>query len=469
MFSSLRARLTLWYVGAFSLVLILFSLGVFFFVERTLRERLDSNLRSTLQSASSQLTLYAAHAGGSSPADALENPRFPGQVVALLDLEGHMLAKRPTDSVLPLRLPSFSEQPSESPRFYELEESNSEADDGCRGAYQRIEDASHIAYMLVVAESSEPLNDQLDALQNGLITAIVLALLLVGCGGWLLARKSLAPVAAMAAATESITAKNLHERLPVRNPSDELGRLASTFNNLLSRLSAAFSQQRQFMADASHELRTPLSVIRTASQVALEKPVRSQAEYREDMSIIEQQARRLTRIVEDMFMLARADAGDRALQCRDFYLDELLAETARAASLLASQKHLELEAPPLPEAPFHGDEELLRQMIGNLLDNAIKHTPERGRVSIALETRDVEYVITIRDTGNGISPEDRSHIFERFYRGDQARSRTEAVTGSGAGLGLPIARWVAEAHHGRLELQHSDAYGSTFEVFLPRS
>ena len=469
MFSSLRARLTLWYVGAFSVILILFSGGVFFFAGRTLRERQDTNLRSTLQSASSGLTRYAAHAGGSLPADALENPRFSGQVVTLLDLEGRVLAKRPTDSVLPLRLPSFSERPSESPRFYELEESNSESDDGCRGVYQRVADASQNAYVLIVAESSEPLNDQLDAIQNSLMIAIVLALLLVGSGGWLLARASLAPVTAMATATERITAKNLDERLPVKNSRDELGRLASTFNNLLSRLSVAFSQQRQFMAEASHELRTPLSVIQTTSQVTLQTPGRSEDEYREAMAMIEQQARRLTGIVKDMFVLARADAGDRALQCGDVYLDELLAEIARAAAMLASQKNLQIEVQPLQEAPFRGDEGLLRQMIWNLVDNAIKHTPESGKVWIALESRETEYVITVRDTGNGISPEDQGHIFERFYRGDQARSRTETVTGGGAGLGLPIARWVAEAHHGRLELQRSDASGSTFAAFLPRS
>ena len=155
--------------------------------------------------------------------------------------------------------------------------------------------------------------------------------------------------------------------------------------------------------------------------------------------------------------------------CRiDFYLDELLTETARAASVLASQKNIHVELLPLPEAPFHGDEDLLRQMTWNLIDNAIKHTSERGKLRVALELCEKEYVITVTDTGSGIPPEDQAHIFERFYRGDKARSRTETVTGSGAGLGLPIARWVAEAHRGRLELQRSDGAGSAFAVFLPR-
>ena len=464
MFSSLRARLTLWYVGALSVVLIFFSVGVFFFVRHTLRERVNAKLISALQVVAVELS---AHTGNSPPA--LKNSSDPNQIVTLLDLEGHVLAQEPANLALHLRRPSFSRQPSESPRFFVTEESDPEADDGNFGVYQRVADASQHAYVLVVAESSEPLNDQLDALQNSLAIAIVLALLLAGSGGWLLARTSLAPVAEMATATERITAQNLDDRLPVKNSRDELGRLAITFNNLLSRLSAAFSQQRQFMADASHELRTPLSVVQTAAQVILQTPVRSEAEYRETITMIEQQARRLTRIVRDMFVLARADAGERASQIGDFYLDELLAETARAASVLASQKRLEFEASPFPEAPFRGDEDLLRQMTWNLLDNAIKHTPEGGKVWISLESHEMEYVITVRDTGNGISPEHRAHIFERFFRGDQARSRAaETFTGSGAGLGLPIARWVAEAHHGRLELQHSDAYGSTFAVFLPR-
>ncbi len=468
MSSPLRMRLTLWYVGAFSVVLILFSTGVYFFVERILVERMDANLRVTLQTTSSDL---ARDANQSMPvAEALEDPRFPGQIVALVDADGRVLARKPLRSALVFRLPALPLRASPSPQFYELPESNSEADDSCRGIYQLLTPVapSGPSSIIVVTASTEALSDQLDALENVLAIAIVLALVLAGCGGWLLARRSLSPLAAMTAATERITANNLGERLPV-GAKDELGRLASRFNELLSRLSASFSQQRQFMADASHELRTPLSVVRTAAQVTLQKPERSDSEYREALAVIEQQAGRLSRIVEDMFALTRADMNQLPLDISELYLDEIVADTTRAADVLAQRKGLDLKAHDLQEAPYRGDERLLRQMISNLLDNAIKHTPQGGNIRIALESRDAEYLVTVTDTGSGIPAESQPHIFERFYRADKARSGAEGGIDVGAGLGLPIARWIAEAHRGRLELLGSDHTGTTFIVSLPRT
>jgi signal transduction histidine kinase len=274
---------------------------------------------------------------------------------------------------------------------------------------------------------------------------------------------------AMSEQARCIGAENLEQRLVSDNPRNELGRLAATFNGLLTRLSEAFSQQRQFMADASHELRTPLSAIRTACAVILQREDRASSEYRDALAMVEQQARRLTRIVEDMFLLARADAGNSMLRIDHLYLDELLAESTRGAAVLATQKNLHLEISVLPESSLRGDESLLRQMFWNLLDNAIKYTPNEGRVRIALESQDAQYVITVSDTGSGIPAASQPYIFERFYRADQMRSRTETGPESGAGLGLSIARWIAEAHDGRVDLQRSDQTGSTFVIYLPRA
>jgi signal transduction histidine kinase len=263
-----------------------------------------------------------------------------------------------------------------------------------------------------------------------------------------------------------IGASNLHERLAVQNERDELGHLARSFNSLLDRLNLSFERQRRFMADASHELRTPVAILRGEAEVALSRSVRSPEEYRESLGVLHQEAERLTHIVEDLFTLTRADAGQYPLQPGDFYLDELLTECVHAARTLASVKNITLTFDPASESPLHADESLLRRMILNLLDNAIKYTPEGGRVTVSCCRMGDEYVLSIADTGTGIPAELHSRIFERFFRVDQARSRAEGG-GVGAGLGLSISRWIAEAHDGRLELAHADSTGSTFTAYLP--
>ncbi|MGH9903547.1 MAG: sensor histidine kinase, partial [Pyrinomonadaceae bacterium] len=279
---------------------------------------------------------------------------------------------------------------------------------------------------------------------KGLVTAIgvgaplaSLLLALAGLAGFFLARRSLAPVAAMSERARRIGAENLGERLPVANPRDELGRLAAAFNELLARLDASFDRQRQFMADASHELRTPLSVMHTTAEVTLEQPRRAEGEYRDALEMMDAQVRRLSRIVEDMFTLARADAGRRPLRGSDFYLEELIGETARAARMLAERKGVSVEvAGAEAETPFRGDEGLLRQMLLNLLDNAVRHTPAGGRVRVSLARSDSVCEISVADSGRGIPAEARAHIFERFYRADEARARAGTDGGGGAGLGL---------------------------------
>jgi signal transduction histidine kinase len=276
----------------------------------------------------------------------------------------------------------------------------------------------------------------------------------------------------MSAQAHRIGVKNLDERIPVVNSRDELGRLAATFNELLSRLSGAFQIQQQFMADASHELRTPISVVRTTAGVMLSKEHRDEAEYRAAVGIIEVQARRLTRIVEDLLRLARADSGHASLQERSFHLDETLLEAVQAAVVLASEKEIHVAVGEVAEAPFQGDEDLVRQMVLNLLDNAVKYTHERGEIRVSLETSGVSYLIRVSDNGPGIPPEAQALIFERFYRVNRARSQNDAVLsgaqGAGTGLGLAIARWIAEIHGGALQLERSDAGGSAFLATLPQ-
>jgi heavy metal sensor kinase len=458
-------------VSALGVALIALSAGAYLSLARTLRDRMDARLGSTLEAASTALKpLVAEQAyGAPSVSRLLEDLRIHAATVAVLDTGGRVIAQRGGPGGPPLRIPSpFN--PTQSIGLYELPESQPDSDDSCRGVFQRVTRGSTVApFSIVVLESLEHLEDQLDLLLNVLLIVVPLSLALAGLGGWFLACRSLAPVVAISERVREMSVQDLDQRLQIINPNDEIGRLAATFNDLLARLSKSFTQQRQFMADASHELRTPLSAIRTTSAVVLQREDREKSEYREAFAIVEQQAQRLTRIVEDMFLLARTDAGHPGIQITEFYLDELLTETVRAASMLASRKNLRLEVSSLSEIPFRGDEGLLRQLLWNLLDNAFKYTPNGGRVRVALELRDGQYRITVTDTGGGVPPELQVHIFERFFRADKSRSRAETTHEGGAGLGLPIARWIAEAHGGRLELLQSDQTGSIFAVSLPRA
>jgi heavy metal sensor kinase len=301
------------------------------------------------------------------------------------------------------------------------------------------------------------------------LAAVPLTILFAGIGGYFLARKSLAPIVEMSLRASNIGATNLHERLPVVNEKDELGTLAETFNLLLSRLENAFAQQRRFMADASHELRTPLAIVRGESEVALSKNNRKSEDYRESLAIVHDESKRLTRIVEDLFTLARADAGQFQTNFTEIYLDEILADCVRAVRVLAEKRNIAIQLEAGEEMPFQGDEQLLHRMFLNLLDNSVKYNREGGTIRIETQKNGGDYRITFSDTGIGIDDADKAQIFERFYRADKARSRTTETNTSGAGLGLAIAGWIAELHQGKIELVSSGETGSVFAVIFQDS
>jgi two-component system OmpR family sensor kinase len=464
---SVRVRLTLWYVSVLALVLVAFSAAVYVLLSRSLHQRVDEGLRSVVEVATKSLTHdteegQTSEGAAQSTVAELFNPQ---QAIAIFDGSGRLLGKNSSDDLYTV-LPDAELIPEQEAHLYTASEQGD--DDQHRVAVQRVGiPPANTPYIILVSQPLEAVEEELEDLREILYYVVPMVLLMAGLGGWFLARKSLAPVVAMSERARLIGAKSLDQKLPVANPRDELGQLAITFNELLARLDAAFTQQRQFMADASHELRTPLSVIRTTTGVTLDQPHHDEGEYRDAVNMIDEQARRLTRIVEDMFTLARADAGRYPLRKSRFYLDELLEEAARAASVLASGKGVSIEVVNSPEAPFYGDEDLLRQMVLNLLDNAIKHAPEGSSVGLSLTRGPGSYLIEVVDAGPGIPAEAQSLIFERFYRLDTARSRSTGAAGSGGGLGLAIARWIAESHEGRLALARSGESGTAFVASLP--
>jgi two-component system, OmpR family, sensor kinase len=230
-------------------------------------------------------------------------------------------------------------------------------------------------------------------------------------------------------------------------------------------------------------LRTPVAVMLGEADIALSQALRPEEEYRDALAAVRDEGRRLSRIVADLFLLARADAGQRPLQRREVYLDELVTECVRAARALAAARGTTitytpapppvltddgLDADPEADWPIEADEELLRSLVMNLLDNAIKHSPPEAAVTVRLDRDPASYRITVSDTGPGIPEGARAKVFERFFRVDVARAREAGSDSGGAGLGLAIGRWIAEAHGGTLELAESSPAGSRFRITLPR-
>jgi heavy metal sensor kinase len=476
MLDSTRARLTLWYTCVLALVLVVFAAATYAYLARAARLRTDQSLADGVNSLASNFAAESEDEGQTdeeSAAEAARSFRFDDRQALIFDGDRRLVAasappaateRRPwprTDALAQGLLPLLDAAAGSGRAYANVAGTRDRA-----RAYAATAKVHDKTYALVVARSLHDQNEELEQARGAFYVAVPLALLAASLGGYFLARKGLAPVAEMGERAARITAANLAERLPVANERSELGRLARTFNELLARLDLAFEQQRRFMADASHELRTPVAIVCGESEVALSNRRRSAAEYRESLAILHDEGRRLTRLVEDLFTLARADAGQYRLASDNFYLEEAAGECVRAVRSLAARRGVGVEFKQDGEMPARGDEALIRRMILNLLDNAIKFTPPGGSVEVEAGRAGGDYFVRITDTGAGIPAEAQPHVFERFYRADRARARDEDA-GGGAGLGLSIAAWIAEAHGGRVALERSDPRGSAFVVSLP--
>jgi heavy metal sensor kinase len=282
-------------------------------------------------------------------------------------------------------------------------------------------------------------------------------------GGYVLVKRALLPVDRIAATAERISSHNLSERLPVAQTGDELQRLSVALNHMIERLDAAFQYSRRFVADASHELRTPLTVLRGELESLVQKPQLT-ADWHERVGSALEEVERLTRIVEGLFAISRLDAGEAAAEWEKFDLAQLAASTAEQMTLLAEDKRISVTCTPAKEVWVEGDRARMKQVVVNLLDNAIKYTGKGGAVQIHVGTEDRKAVLEVADNGIGISAEALPRVFDRFFRVDPARSRGEG----GAGLGLSIVKSICTAHQGRVEAISRPGKGSRFRVELPR-
>ena len=315
---------------------------------------------------------------------------------------------------------------------------------------------------LIVMASLDEVDHELTELRAVLLTAVPVVLLLSGGLGYVLARKALAPMERLRCSTEEITADRLHQRLPVGNPDDELGRLTETINAMIARLERSCVEMRRFTADASHELRTPLTAIRTEAEVALGKPA-ILAEHQHLLGSILEECERLTRLTDQLLALSREDAGVAHQVRKPVKLLPLVRGVVENMRPLAEAKAIDLRIECDGSILVNGDEARLRQVFYNLLDNAIKYTPQEGRIEVQLGEVDKVAVAVVRDTGLGIAAEHLPFVFDRFYRVDKARCRAEG----GTGLGLSIVRSIVAGHGGQIELASALGQGTTCTLKLP--
>jgi two-component system, OmpR family, heavy metal sensor histidine kinase CusS len=448
---SIRRRLTLWNALAFAVVLVGFAALVYLLVARSLRQQADRTAETAFRLMETDRRLatntdtrvrywvheFDEHMGV--PAGVYRPDGTPVEVNQ--KLADHFTGPPPAP---PARLTHTDPA-------------------GDRWAVAtkavRAGDRELIVLLLVPLKEADA---ELALLARALAVTVPVALLVSAVVAYLLARKALAPVNALRRSAEAITAERLHERLPVPNPDDELGKLAATVNAMIERLERSFAEVRRFTADASHELRTPLTAIRIEAEATLDGAATTE-EYRALVGSVLEECGRMARLTDQLLALAREDAGVAHPDPVPVDLGELVGGVTEALRPVVEAKRLKLAAELAAGVVVRGDPVRLRQVTMNLIDNAAKYTPEGGSIRVTVGRADGLAVFTVADTGEGIPPEHLPRVFDRFYRVDKARSREMG----GTGLGLAIAKSIVTAHGGRIELTSAVGAGTTATVTLP--
>jgi heavy metal sensor kinase len=441
---SVRARLTLWHAGVLALIVCVFSAGILLFVRASLFEGLDRQLRRALMTVD-----WVYH---QEPEELKDLASESGIELFQITVGGKL--RYQTEGWERVGLPRALRDGGATPP------ASWTAPDGSRYRVQAVAEPS---YTIAAAIEESSRRDALWTLAAILATGAPFAVGLAIAGGYFLAGRVLSPVGAMADKAREITADSLDERLPVGNPQDEFGRLATVFNDTLSRLHDSFDRLRRFTADASHELRTPLTAMRSVGEVALQVSFGPGA-YRDVIGSMLEEVDRLTRLVDSLLVLTRADSGASQPVRELVELAALADNVAEHLRVLAEEKQQSLSVHAAARVEAVCDPAILRLGLMNLLHNAIKYTPNGGAIHVrAAATASGQPSIEVQDTGPGIPAAHQERIFERFYRADPGR----AGESGGAGLGLAIARWAVAANGGRIELESEESKGSLFRIVLP--
>jgi heavy metal sensor kinase len=459
---SLSFRLVAWYAGVLTAVFVLLGLLTFLFLRHYLEANLlDTQARRARQIAGTLLAQARRESEGALRAEVerLYSPEVNDRFIRISRADGHVVyaSGMPRDALFdPARVPAIAGNFLEGAARKVPVAGGSlliaaVPATGSDGTLYRVEVGTS------GASAENTLAQVLVLLAVGLPVAVAVAV----AGGFVLVRQALEPVERMAVKAEEITQHNLSERLPVVRSGDELERLSISLNHMISRLEDALHGSKQFLADASHELRTPLTVMRGELE-SLAQDGRLARETREALGSVLEEVERLAEIVESLFALSRLDAGEADTRQR-FDLGELAATTAEQMSLLATDKSIGVECESAPGVIVRGDRARLKQVIVNLLDNAIKYTPQGGQVRLRVRSEGAHAVLDVSDTGIGIPAEALPHLFKRFFRVDGSRSREQG----GAGLGLAIVKSICAAHGAEVEVLSTPGKGSTFRVRQP--
>jgi heavy metal sensor kinase len=461
---SIRFRLTVWYAGLLAGLLVLFGVSVYLglsqYLEWALREALSQQAKQIGEAWLGEVGV----SGESYVAEEINehfSPKVNDRFVRITRDDGGVmyLSEEPESKRFdPSRVPPLKAQAGHE----SLREVHLTADSELMIFAMPFTAKNGSRYVIEVGAS----NQEIERVLRGLLLAIAIGLPIVVtiaiAGGYLLMRRALRPVDEITQSAERITSRNLSERLPVAQTGDELERLSVGLNRMIARLDESFQHIHRFSADASHELRTPLTILRGELEAAAQQP-QITPELRETLGSALEETERLSRIVESLMAISRLDAGEARMERTRFDLAELTSSTTEQMRLLAEDKDIALRCEAEQQVRVEGDRARLKQVIVNLVDNAIKYTYPGGLVGVKVCATNGRAMLEVKDNGVGIPPEALPHIFERFYRVDKARSRQMG----GAGLGLSITKAIVTAHGGQVRVESVEGEGSRFLVELP--
>lgn len=461
----IRTKLTFLYTFLLGVCLIFFGFFLYFTLSRSLLDNTDRRIRTVAETISKTALRPSSALGIPKHFDLILERFFgiktSGKFIQIMDGSGKVIYQSSSlkGFELPLSKETLHNALGGKMTFETIRLAGGEK---VRVAVYPVRERGELISLVQIGTSLRTVQDTLKSLLYILYIATSVALILAGIIGWLLASRALKPVDEITKTARQIGAKSLDQRLVMKGPRDEIGRLVETFNEMISRLESSFNRTKQFTADASHELRTPLTILKGETEIAL-KTEKSVKGLRAVLKSNLEEINHLVDMVKKLLFLSKEDAGIRDMPVETVELDKLLLEKYKQVKRLAEEKGINMSLVKNDEVSVKGDPYRLRELLLNLIENAVKYTPTGGDVTLTLEGSNGFAKVIVADTGIGISKEDCPHVFERFYRVDKARVRSEG----GSGLGLNICKQIVEAHKGGIELKSELGKGSAFIVHLP--